>query len=277
MESRVASLDLALIHEVFFDPRAEDLDRRLAEARERGAELAVLPELALDPWFPASRERRPGDAEEPGGPRHRRLSAAARRAGIGLLGGAVIDLGAGKRVNRALLFDREGNLAASYDKLHLPSEEGFWEADHYGTGSAPPRRIDAFGLPLGLQVCSDLNRPVGCHLLGAQGAAAILAPRATEPSTYDRWLTVMRANALTSTAYVVSVNRPRPEPGVPLGGPSVVVTPDGEVLLETEEPVTVARLEAGAVARARTGYPGYMGFRPELYAEGWRSVAGEDE
>ncbi len=268
------SLVLALIHDVFFDDDGADrLDARLLVARQRGAELAVLPELPLDSWLPATREKRSSDAEEPGGPRHQRLAEAARRAGIGVLGGAVV-ADEGRRFNRGLAFDAEGRLVATYDKIHLPCEEGFWESDHYEPGTAPPQRFDAFGLPLGVQICSDLNRPVGCHLLGAQGAAAILAPRATEPGTFERWLTVMRANAVTSCAYVVSVNRPRAEPGVPLGGPSVVIAPDGEVLVETEEPVTVARLEEDRVVRAQGEYPGYMGTYADLYAAGWSRLTG---
>jgi len=58
-------------------------------------------------------------------------------------------------------------------------------------------------------------------LMAAMGAAAILNPRATQASTYERWKLVFRANALTSTAYVLSVARPAPEQGVPLGGASI--------------------------------------------------------
>ncbi|MCP4655156.1 MAG: carbon-nitrogen hydrolase family protein [bacterium] len=270
------ALTVALIHDVFFDDTgAERLARRLDDARARGAELAVLAELALDPWFPAGHTVRPEDAEEVGGRRHRRLSEAARNAGLGVLGGAVVvDAESGQRRNRALVFDSAGALVATYDKLHAPSEEGFWETDQYEVGSLPPARIDAFGLPVGVQICSDLKRPVGCHLLGAQGVAAILAPRGTEAATWDRWRLVMRANAITSCAYLLSVARPGPEAGVELGGPTIVIGPDGQVLAESTEPVTVARLEAELVARARYEYPGYLPVRAELYAAGWAGIAG---
>ena len=38
---------------------------------------------------------------------------------------------------------------------------------------------------------------------------------------------VLRANAVTSCAYVISVNRPGPVPGVDMGGPSLAIAPDG--------------------------------------------------
>ncbi len=37
-------------------------------------------------------------------------------------------------------------------------------------GDEPPRPIDAFGVPIGIQLCSDVNRPEGTHLLGRAGS-----------------------------------------------------------------------------------------------------------
>jgi predicted amidohydrolase len=264
-----------LIHDVFpGDDGDERLHARLAEAREGGAELAVLPELPLDPWVPAGKTPRDRDAEPPQGPRHRRQAAAAREAGLALLGGAIVrDPGSGKRHNRALLFDAAGELVAGYDKLHVPNEEGFWEAEHYEPGTAPPERIDGLALPIGLQICSDLFRPQGCQLLGAAGAELILAPRCTPRSSYERWKAIIRSNAVTSTAYVLSTNRPRAEGDVPIGGPSLVASPDGELVAETTDAVAVVTLSPAVVAHARNEYPGYLAVRSGLYARAWGDVA----
>jgi len=270
----MGGLTVAIVHETFHDAGGEErLPSRLAAARAAGAELAVLPELPLNPWAPATRDARDEDAEAPEGPRDRAQSAAAREAGVGLLGGAIVrDRASGRRTNRALLFDAQGALVATYDKLHIPSEEGFWERDHYEPGESPPRCVESFALPLGIQICSDLNRPQGCLMLGAQGAAVILGPRATPLETYERWRLVLRSNAVTSCTWVVSVNRPGPEAGVGIGGPSIVVAPDGEVLAETTEPLTVVELDEQRLAAARADYPGYLDVRAELYARGWSDI-----
>jgi len=271
-----STLTIALISDVFLGPDgAERLLKRLREARERGAELAVLPELPLNPWSPATRQTREEDAEMPGGPRQQQLAAAARAERIAVVGGAIVcDPATKVRYNTALVYDALGDLVAWYRKVHLPDEEGFHEPAHYAPGTRPPAVIRRFALPVGLQVCSDLNRPEGCHLLGAMGAEAILAPRATEAATWERWRTVMVANAMTSCLYVASVNRPAPEQGVPLGGPSCVVAPNGAIVLETREPLALATLDRHAVAEARTKYPGYLKVEAALYAEGWKVVAG---
>ncbi len=269
------TMTIALISDVFYESRpAERLRARLEEAKARGAELAVLPELPLNPWSPAHKQSREEDAESPGGPRFLMQAEAAREVGIGLLGGVILkDSPTGDRRNTAVIFSSRGELIALYAKNHLPEEPGFWETSHYVPGEYAPSRIDGFTMPLGVQICSDINRPEGSHLLGAQGVEAILAPRATEMATYGRWRPVFVANALTSTAYVLSVNRPHPEGSVLIGGPSIAVAPNGTIVLETTDAVGIVTLDRAVVEAARPAYPGYLPVRAQQYAEAWSRIA----
>ena len=264
-------LNIAMITEVFWsDDGASRLTERLTQACEAGASLAVLPELPLNPWSPATRDAHDDDAEPPGGTRHKVQSRAAREAGIGLLGGAiVIDSATGRRHNTALVFDAEGELAGRYRKSHLPEEDGYWETSHYEPGDEVPAVVDGFDLRLGTQICSDVNRPQGSHMLGALGAELILAPRCSPTSSYERWKLVLRANAVTSCAFVVSTNRPGPEQGVPIGGASIAIAPDGTVLAESTDPLYVVTLAPDALRVAKEEYPGYLPVRSDLYARGW--------
>jgi predicted amidohydrolase len=272
------SLTVALISEVFWQPGGvERLTERLREAADAGAQLALLPELPLNPWRPATKDALDEDAETEGGRRTEAMADAARASGVGLVGGIIHrDPTSGRRTSRALLFDRSGDVLARYEKLHLPEEPGFWETSHYEPGTVSPRPAEGFGLMVGMQICSDNNRPEGSHLLGAQGAEAILIPRATEQRTYHRWKVVFQANALTSTAYVLSVNRPEPEEGVLIGGPSVAVDPEGRMLVETTDRLAVVTLERAVIRQARVDYPGYLPIRASLYAKAWGELASTD-
>ncbi len=270
----MVSLSVALISDIFTYPAdARRLGDSLIRARSQGADLAVLPELPLNPWSPATETPQEDDAEAPSGPRHQALSDAARAAGIAIIGGAIVrDPKSRRRHNTALVFDRSGVLVASYRKLYLPEEPGFWETRHYEPGDALPSVVEAFSMRIGLQICSDVNRPEGSRLLGALGAEIIVAPRATEAATFERWKTILMANAITSCAYVLSVARPHAESGVPLGGPSFAVAPTGEVLAETTEPIALVTLHRTVIEEARRRYPGYLATRADLYAEGWKQV-----
>jgi N-carbamoylputrescine amidase len=268
-------LNVALISEVYWEADgAQRLKQRLAEAAGRGADLAILPEIPLNRWSPATKDARDEDAEGMDGERVRTLGEAAAEAGIGVVGGIIHrDEGTGRRTSRAIVFDATGEVRATYEKLHLPEEEGFWETSHYEPGTEPPRRIDAFSVPIGIQICSDVNRPEGSHLLGAQGVVAIVNPRASEEGEYQRWKPVWRANAQTSACYVLSVNRPDPEGGVPIGGPSVAYDPNGELIVETNDTIALLTLDARVAAEARTRYPGYLPTWARLYADAWDEIA----
>ena len=269
-------LTLALITDVFPEPAEhERLLARLEEARSRGAQLAVLPELPLNRWAPATRTPSDADAEPPAGPRTSALAAAARAAGLALLGGAIVrDPSSGRRHNTAVLLDSTGEERLRYRKIHLPDEEGYWEAHHYEPGDRVHPPVDVGGFGIGVQVCSDANRPQGCNALAAMGAEVILVPRATPAESYPRWRLVLRADGVTSCAYVVSVNRPGARSGGIIGGPSLVTGPSGEVLLETTDPVAVVTLDKAALEDARRQYPGYLDVRAEVYARAWRDAAG---
>ena len=272
----VDALRVALITEVFpDDPEGTHLQSLLIRAREEGAVMAVLPEIPLNRWSPATKTARDDDAEEVGGPRQRRMAEAAAASGVALVGGAIVrDANTGIRHNTALLYGAAGELVASYRKVHLPEEEGYWETSHYEPGEDTPRVIDGpLPFTLGLQICSDVNRPSFSQLLAHQGAEVIVAPRATPPESYERWKLVLRANAVMSGAFVISVNRPRPEGGAHIGGPSIAIAPDGSVLAESTDSVCVVELTRSALDAARADYPGYLRRFPELYARGWSELA----
>jgi predicted amidohydrolase len=171
-------VNVALIRMVFPDCAAIDgLRDALKQAHSQGAQLAVLPEIPLNVWSPASKVRQDDEAEPPVGRRHRAMSEAAREAGVALVGGAIVrDPKTERCHNTALAFDRSGELIGSYRKLHLPQEDGFWETSHYDPGDEPPSVIHGLPLAVGIQTCSDVNRPEGSHQLGALGAEVIVCP-----------------------------------------------------------------------------------------------------
>ena len=263
-------LVLALISEIF---SSEDtLSSCLLAARNQGANLAVLPELPLNEWSPATKSSRIEDAEPSGGWRETLLCRVARNIGIAILGGVIRQLEDSRRINLALLIDKNGEIIGTSAKHVLPDEEGFWECDHYEPGMDPPRVLDLSGTKLGVQICSDANRPTAAQLLAAQGVQVILAPRATSESSWERWRLAYQAMALTCSTWVASVSRPRPESGVDIGGPSLIVNPMGEVVMETTDRIAIDRLDLREVDDARQAYPGYLAWPSKTYITGWQEV-----
>ena len=261
---------VALISDVFWQEDGEErLSEQLLTARKQGADLAVLPELPLNPWSAATSDPIDDDCEAPRGRRWMVQQNLAGEVGIGLVGGAIVVGDDGQRRNTALVFSSKGELLGTWEKAHIPAEPGFRESDHYVPGRDVPTPIEGLACSIGVQICSDVNRPEGTHLLAAQGAELVVAPRSTELAPWHRWRPVLTANALTSCCWVASVNRPGPEQGVLIGGPSFAVAPNGEVLLETTETLGLFTFDRKDLAQRRIEYPGYLDIRADLYREGW--------
>ncbi len=175
-----------------------------------------------------------------------------------------------RRPNAAALLPRAGSEAAP---------QTAWAVDSRvldRTLAAAAREV-GIGLVAGAIVRDSVtgvrhNRPEGSYLLGAIGAELILVLRATEARTWERWKLVLRANAVTNAALMLSVNRQDSALQVPLGGPAVAVDPHGDLIAETLEPVAVVALRRGVVRAAREAYPGYLPVRAALYASGRAQV-----
>ena len=136
-------LTVALVSEVFWQPDGIGrLEQRLDEAARRGADIALLPELPLHPWRPATQDAVDDDAEPMGGPRMTAQAEAARTAGIGLVGGIIHRDEAGRRRSRALVFDRSGGLVSTFEKLHLPEEPLAASADREKLGQVLTNLLD---------------------------------------------------------------------------------------------------------------------------------------
>ena len=251
----------------------DDLAIDLAEAASLNASLVILPELPLNKWSPSSREASNEDAEPWQGPRWKTQSEAAKKSKVALLGGIIVKDKFGTRRNTAVLFNKDGNYCGHFSKIHIPDEPGFRERNHYEPGNQLEGPFDVDNIKIGLQICSDLNRPSGSLILAARGAHLIACPRATELATAERWRPVVQAIALTSSCWVASVNRPSPEDGVLLGGPSWLATPDGKMLIESTEKIATAKVNFHNINQYKNDqYPGYLDLRSDIYANGWSSL-----
>ena len=111
-------------------------------------------------------------------------------------------------------------------------------------------------------------------MLTAQGVELSLAPRATPETNQERWRTVLRSLAITSAAFVVSANRPLGEPGLPNGGASLALAPDGRVIAESTEALFCVDLDPQEVSSAKRDYPGYLKLPAAFYADAWGAFDG---
>ncbi len=154
------NLKVALVSQVFSDP--PEIGGVFEKIKQSGASLAVFPELTMDPWWPA---RRLADSPPPVFSNLEAIQRQCLESSLAAVATGVEQTLAGPR-QAAYLFGPSGERLLRYKKTHLPQEPGFWEQDYYQGGSQAPQVSDDLGFPLGLQICSDTNRPNGSFLAG---------------------------------------------------------------------------------------------------------------
>ncbi|WP_424212887.1 carbon-nitrogen family hydrolase [Streptomyces sp. BI20] len=219
-----------------------------------GADLVVLPELW--PVGAFAYELFETEAEPLDGPTFRTLSAAARAAGVWLHGGSIAErAGDGRLFNTALVISPEGELAATYRKIH---RFGFDEGE--AVLMAPGETLTTVTLPeqtLGLATCYDLRFPELFRGLVDAGATTFVVSAGWPARRREHWTLLNRARAVEDQAYVLACATAGTHAGVEQSGHSLVVDPWGEVLAEAgpgEEVLTVELL-AGKVAETRKVFP----------------------
>src|SRR5437764_4308704 len=124
----------------------------LAEAADRGADLAVFPEAAQVRFGSDLRAA----AEPLDGPFCSGLAAEAKQAGVALVAGVFEPAADGRVYNTAVAYDGSGELVSSYRKLHLFDAFSHHESEQVAPGSELVVRTLA-GVRTGLEICYDVR------------------------------------------------------------------------------------------------------------------------
>jgi len=262
---RIAVIQLAYGDEESVEQRTE---RVAAMVRaQAGHDLVVLPELWSAGGFdyPAWEQR----AQAVDGPVAQAMAAAARDAGVMLHAGSIAERPAdgqrgpgGKDLwNTSLVFDRDGDLVATYRKIH-----------RFGFGAGEPKLMeagdrlalvdvpDSAGGPAAraaLSTCYDLRFPELYRAQVDAGATMFVIPAAWPMARVRHWTLLAHARAIEDQCVVVACNTAGTHAGHEMGGHSQVVLPTGDVLAVagSGEQVLSVDVDMSAVDDYRESFP----------------------
>ena len=185
--------------------------RLLREAKDRGAEIACLPENFSFIGLKDADKLQVAEADG-AGPVQDFLSKTARALKLWILGGSTPLKGDSDRrvANTSLLYDGAGKRAARYDKIHLfdvtvpGRNERYLESKHVTPGESVVVADTPVGR-LGMSVCYDMRFPELYRALVSRGAEWLAMPAAfTVPTGLAHWETLLRARAIENLCYVVA-------------------------------------------------------------------------
>lgn len=160
----------------------------------------------------------------------------------------------GKRLNEAFCWTRSGGYRGARAKYWLPEEPDGWEATWFARGDGRFAPIAVGALSVGFQICTELLFSDASREIGRAGAQLIAAPRAT--GGHRRWPMAAAMAAVMSGCFVASANR-RSRDGLAFAGGSWLVSPEGELLAETnaDRPFATAEIDPDVATRAKQTYP----------------------
>ena len=253
----------------------ETAERLVRAAAADGAELAVLPEK----WnLLGDSAAQLAGAEPLDGPTISAARTWARELGIHLIAGSIAESveGQEKAFNTSTLIGPDGELEASYRKIHMFDVEVggvvYRESDHHEPGEevVSAELGDALeGVTLGLTVCYDLRFPELYRILAVRGATVITVPSAfTLDTGKDHWEVLLRARAIENQAFMVGANQVgEAPPHYRSYGRSAIVDPWGVVLAKApdEECSVAADLDLELQDRVRATLPSLANRRPTSY------------
>lgn len=245
--------------------------RKLRKARNRGAEIAVLPEMFCCPYDNAC-FRAFGEAE--GGEAQRALSALAAELNMYIVGGSLPELSEGKVYNTSFVYDRQGELLAKHRKAHLfdidvDGGQRFLESETLSPGNAVTTFETEYGT-MGLCICFDLRFEELARCMCLRGAKCIFVPAAFNMTTGPaHWELLFRQRAVDNQCFTVGVSPARDvNASYTAYGNSIVVDPWGTVLCRAgaEETTLYATLDLSRVESVRRQLPILSARRTDLYA-----------
>lgn len=253
-----STLTVSAVQQPCDEDRQTNLDFSIAkihEAAAQHADLVVLPELHLGPYFCQSEDYNNFDlAQAIPGPTTEILSVVAKKLGIVIVSTIFEKRAPGLYHNTAVVFDKDGSIAGKYRKMHIPDDPGFYEKYYFTPGDLGFKPIETSIGKLGVLVCWDQWYPEAARLMALAGADLLIYPTAIgwdpedsaeeQQRQLDAWITIQRAHAVANGIPVISCNRigfeqaPHSTAGINFWGNSFITGPQGEILVNANDSET---------------------------------------
>jgi N-carbamoyl-D-amino-acid hydrolase len=227
------------------------------QAKARGADFIVYPELALTTFFPRwyYADRAEADVwfeKEMPNAAVRPLFERAARHGLGMNFGYAELTPDGRHFNTSILVDARGNIVGKYRKVHLPGHAEFdpqrshqhLEKRYFEPGDLGFPVWRTMGGLFGMCICNDRRWPETFRVMGLQGVEMVVLGFNTpsvnsqkggegpQQRIFHHKLSV-QAGAYQNSTWVVAVAKAGVEDGFAMFGCSLIVNPDGEVVAQS--------------------------------------------
>ncbi len=264
------------------------LSTGIRQLAEQGAELIVLQELHNSLYFCQVEDVDNFDLAEPiPGPSTEHYARLAQELNVVIVASLFERRAPGLYHNTAVVFERDGQIAGCYRKMHIPDDPAYYEKFYFTPGDLGFHPIQTSVGRLGVMVCWDQWYPEAARLMAMQGAELLIYPTAIGYESSDTpeeqqrqrgaWQLVMRGHAVANGLPVVAVNRvgheadpSRQTGGIEFWGTSFVSGPQGELLYQSptdSEDAAVVSIDMKRSEQVRRWWPFLRDRRIDSYSD----------
>lgn len=260
---------------------------RIEQAAKQNADLVVLPELHLDYYFCQNENTECFALAQPiPGPTCETLREVAKANKVIIVSTIFEKRAPGLYHNTAVVFDKDGSIAGTFRKMHIPHDPGFHEKFYFTPGDMGFTPIETSIGKLGVLICWDQWYPEAARLMAMAGAKMLIYPtaigwdpeddQAEKQRQTDAWVTIQRAHAVANGIPVISCNRigfeeaPDHKNGIDFWGNSFIAGPQGEILASTDhlqDGLVMAQLDPSRTKQVRDIWPFLRDRRIDSYGE----------
>ena len=260
---------------------------KIHEAAAANADLVVLPELHLGPYFCQNEDYNNFDlAQTIPGLTTDILSAIAKKLNIVIVSTLFEKRAPGLYHNTAVVFDKDGSIAGKYRKMHIPDDPGFYEKYYFTPGDLGFTPIETSIGKLGVLICWDQWFPEAARLMALAGAEILIYPTAIgwdredtkeeQQRQLDAWITIQRSHAVANGIPVISCNRvsfekaPNSGKGIKFWGNSFIAGPQGDLITlanDSETKLLTCKLDTDRIERVRQIWPYLRDRRIDAYSD----------
>src|SRR5918992_2853456 len=222
----------------------------IARARDEGASLVVFPELCLTGYPPEDLLLKTSFLD---------AAAVALRELAAQTHGIVAVVGYPEQAEdvyntAAVLAD--GDVVATYRKMHLPNY-GVFDEQRYFQSGAEAAIVEVNEVPIGLSICEDIWEPGPPAMTEALAGAQMILNLSASPyragvgARRERMLVQRAVDNLTAVVFVNTIGG---QDELVFDGHSLAIDQDGEVLARApqfEESLVMCTIDPRAIAAAR--------------------------
>lgn len=282
-------LKIGLISHKFEGNKDKTIQKTLElieKAAKKGANLVVLQELHQSEYFCQAENVEFFDLANDFSKDCDFWGNVAKKFGIVLVTSLFEKRTSGLYHNTAVVFEKNGEIAGKYRKMHIPDDPNFYEKFYFTPGDLGYNAINTSVGRLGVLVCWDQWYPEAARLMALNGAEILIYPTAIgwfendaddeKKRQLEAWICVQKGHAIANTLPVVAVNRigfeasPNGENlGILFWGNSFVCGAQGEEIFHSnskDELCEVVEIDLQRCENVRRWWPFLRDRRIESYA-----------